>query len=218
MLAHQSYLLRYMLFQHIAAWQLPNRSTQSWVQIISGACRRSLEWVPIMKSRGILCIPCYISTENSLAVLQYQNQSIALSFGYRALWASCVQLGKQLRRPKRNDAKTILNAFCDFCMKQKPCTLLINSNREAIPELYILYLCTEFSISSQYKTQPFKGPNNHVYKWMSLAFNSILVNNIILLILLVCYWPAKFGISLCSCYRFLEIQPKGLERERIGLQ
>ena len=51
MLVHQSCLPRYMLFQHVAAWSLPKRSTQSWVQIMSGACRRSLEWISIVKSR-----------------------------------------------------------------------------------------------------------------------------------------------------------------------
>jgi len=36
---------------------------------MSRACRRSLEWIPIVKSRGIMYILYYISAKNSLTVM-----------------------------------------------------------------------------------------------------------------------------------------------------
>jgi len=51
---------------------------------MSGAYRRSLEWVPIVKFRGIICIPCYISVKNFASdITPASSQGIERVEGYK---------------------------------------------------------------------------------------------------------------------------------------
>ena len=112
---------------------------------------------------------------------------------------------------KRNDAETALNAFRDFCTEGQKSPM--NSNREAFPEPYVLYLPTDSSILTHPRIWSFKGPDNRPYKWISLASNPILVNDTTPPTPLARYRPAKVGISSRGRRGFLEIQPEGLEKE-----
>jgi len=112
---------------------------------------------------------------------------------------------------KRNDAETALNAFRDFCTEGQNSPM--NSNREAFPEPYVLYLPTDSSILTHPRIWSFKGPDNRPYKWISLASNPILVNDTTPPTPLARYRPAKVGISSRGRRGFLEIQPEGLEKE-----